>query len=137
MNGKIDEINNTYHGVEIDKIAVRRYSFGHEGIYAGDHQTDAIASRPQGEIEPVFFWKLEQDFVYLNNPIIPEFDREMLIKRIKIVIEREQHKAKGSHTTVIWGSKYGITLYEFHFNLELFWKLVSRPRLENEIGDNE
>lgn len=103
----------------IQEVAVRRYSFGHEGIYAGDTQSDAIESRPQGEIEPVFFWRLEQDFVYLNDPIIPEFDREILIGRIRGSIGLGRHKTNDSYTTVVWRSEYGIALYEYCFNLEL------------------
>lgn len=103
----------------IQKVVVRRYSFGHEGIYAGNNQSDAIESRPQGDIEPVYFWKLEQDFVYLNDPIIPELDKEILIGRIRQSINLGRHKTNDSYTTVVWESEYGIALYEYCFNLEL------------------
>lgn len=99
----------------LTRVVVRSYTF-HRGIHAGDNAEDSFHhNRPHGRIEPVFFWRLEHDFVAFHDRIVPDDARAMLIKKIDERIKRGKVKNNYSYTTLVLGASNGTRLYEYRF----------------------
>lgn len=104
----------------LNEVAIRRYSFGHQGICAGSFPTDAIGSRPSGDVKPVYFWRLEQNWFRLDDQSIDDDTRKMLTERIESTIEGGSAKNFFSYTTMIWGGRRRrAALFEYRFNFKL------------------